>query len=921
MLTTTLPLAESITLSHKGAFTIVDSDMRQGKGDFTLSEDGSSIYTVRYAQNSDQGEPYKLFRVAKYDLPNSYIVPEDFASIPTTLNRTDIGLDMLGLSEGVGQDPVVRTFEYADPDISNGFFIILGLHEKNGKLIVNNNIYYAANGLRPQTTFVFDSNNLNAAATAQDPTTTVEDYFSMRDIGKMLGNMSNVPTDWQSFFGGEIFSGANQSSITTNWSAGPSLLAFSTSELVTTSDPDDLVQFGAEPLMYYPDESIGSDGTPQALYDRSLFTLSEIEHINTTNSFTTDVLGTNTALDLLSGEVSKNEWWNDQSRVITQFIVPNTRTLAVLTNTLGTTRQPYYTDAPTQPYEYQKEYNAGITTAVLDENGKPVPELDENGQIQLVQKGLIYKSQSWIYDEELGDYTLTPPSGGGSAAIRDDKYLSVLLFDTNDLQKVKDGELLGYQVQPYKQQLFKNPLDFTTGDGVNAVPQCGDFNNSTGELFLSYRNEYQFSASSFYPVFNAFDVSATSQEGASMGFNQWNTFNQWSVGAPVLPVDTTPPQITFVGGSTITLTVGDSYTPQVTAIDANDGTLTPTISNPFVENTVGTYTVTATATDVAGNVSSATQTVIVEEVPANQPPTANAGPDQSVAAGVPVQVSASGSNDGDGTIVGWKWRETTNSGITLSSTTAESISFTSPVSDTDQTVTLELIVTDDDGVDSAPVYVDFNVAAEVDTTPPVVILTGGNIALNVGEVFQEPGYQAFNNKGVDITNQVTVTGSTSTAFPRTGTLEYNVVADGIAAETQTRIFTVTAEPELLEAVSKQKFLRDNTVISAFTGRSNIEELKFQLASTNTKIALDNQGYYDFDENETQKVIVVTEDGEISSENGDVEWKGSSLFVRFGAFSSRKSQLSARVVVFLAGDKRGVVIAGPGLNANLLVKFN
>lgn len=97
----------------------------------------------------------------------------------------------------------------------------------------------------------------------------------------------------------------------------------------------------------------------------------------------------------------------------------------------------------------------------------------------------------------------------------------------------------------------------------------------------------------------------------------------------------------------------------------------------------------------------------------SQPPIANAGPNQSVEAGVLVQVSASASSDGDGTIVGYKWRETTNSGITLSSTTAENISFTSPVSDTAQTVTLELIVTDDDGVDSAPVYVDFNVAAEV----------------------------------------------------------------------------------------------------------------------------------------------------------------------------------------------------------------
>lgn len=97
----------------------------------------------------------------------------------------------------------------------------------------------------------------------------------------------------------------------------------------------------------------------------------------------------------------------------------------------------------------------------------------------------------------------------------------------------------------------------------------------------------------------------------------------------------------------------------------------------------------------------------------NQPPIANAGPDQSVEAGVLVQVSASASSDSDGTIVGYKWRETTNSGVVLSSTTAENISFTSPVSDTAQTVTLELIVTDDGGLDSAPVTVNVEVQAEV----------------------------------------------------------------------------------------------------------------------------------------------------------------------------------------------------------------
>lgn len=708
-----LPLAESITLTHKGAFTIVDSDMRQGKGDFTLSEDGSSIYTVRYAQNSDQGEPYKLFRAAKYDLPSSFTIPTDFQSIPTELNRTDIGLDMLGLSEGIGQDPVVRTFEYADPDISNGFFIILGLHEKSGKLILNNNIFYASNGLRPQTTFVFDSNNLNAAATAQDPTTTVKDDFSMRNIGKMLGNMSSVPSEWQSFFGGEIFSGSNQSSITTNWSAGPSLLAFSASELVTTPDPDDLVSFGSEPVMYYPDESNGPDGTPQAFYNRSLFTPAEIAHINGNNSFLTDVLGTNTAIELLSGGLAKNEWWNDQSRVITQFIVPGTRTLAVLTNTLGTTRLPYYTNAPTQPYEYKKSYNAGFTTAVLDENGKPVPELDENGQVQPVQKGLIYKAQSWIYDEDLGDYTLTPPSGGGSAAIRDDKYLSVLLFDTADIQKVKSGELLAYQVQPYKQQLFKQPLSFATGDKIHAVPQCGDFKNSTGELFLSYKNEYQFSASSYYPLFNAFDVSATTQEGSGMSFNQWGTFNQWSAAQSVLPTVDAGQNITATNGDTVTLSTATASDFDSLLWDCTSGQ-TPTFSdatalNPDVTfNEVGVHTLRLTATNAEGGAND-TLTATVQAVP-NEGPTVNAGPNQTIAAGATCFLDGTSSFDIDGTIASYQWEQIGGGPIALANADQALASFIAPSEVTSQTLVFRLTVTDNDG-DSSYVSVTITVEA------------------------------------------------------------------------------------------------------------------------------------------------------------------------------------------------------------------
>lgn len=178
-------------------------------------------------------------------------------------------------------------------------------------------------------------------------------------------------------------------------------------------------------------------------------------------------------------------------------------------------------------------------------------------------------------------------------------------------------------------------------------------------------------------------------------------------------VDSTPPQITFVGGGTITLTVGDSYTPQVTAIDANDGTLTPTITNNVDTEAAGTYTVIATATDAAGNTGSASQTVIVEVAPVNQAPTANAGPDQSVAAATQFTLDGTGSQDPDGTIVEWQWTQTAGDTVTLDLSEPSSPSAVSPSKTTAQTLTFRLVTVDDEGATSSPALVNVNVAAVV----------------------------------------------------------------------------------------------------------------------------------------------------------------------------------------------------------------
>ena len=78
--------------------------------------------------------------------------------------------------------------------------------------------------------------------------------------------------------------------------------------------------------------------------------------------------------------------------------------------------------------------------------------------------------------------------------------------------------------------------------------------------------------------------------------------------------DTTPPTVTLHGEATVTIAVGATYSDAgATATDDIDGALTPVMSGSVDTNTEGTYTIIWSATDAAGNVGTATRTVIVKE--------------------------------------------------------------------------------------------------------------------------------------------------------------------------------------------------------------------------------------------------------------------------------------------------------------------
>lgn len=109
------------------------------------------------------------------------------------------------------------------------------------------------------------------------------------------------------------------------------------------------------------------------------------------------------------------------------------------------------------------------------------------------------------------------------------------------------------------------------------------------------------------------------------------------------------------------------------------------------------------------------QFVIVEvsSVALNQPPTADAGPDQSVAAATQFTLDGTGSQDTDGTIVEWRWTQTAGDPVILDTSTPSQPRATSPSRTSAQTLTFQLITVDDEGEESAPSTVNVNVAAVV----------------------------------------------------------------------------------------------------------------------------------------------------------------------------------------------------------------
>ena len=247
--------------------------------------------------------------------------------------------------------------------------------------------------------------------------------------------------------------------------------------------------------------------------------------------------------------------------------------------------------------------------------------------------------------------------------------------------------------------------------------------------------------------------------------------------------DNTPPTLRLTGSASTAITVGASYTDAgATCEDAVDGTITPTSSGTVDASQAGTYTLTYSCRDAAGNSApDVSRDVIVEAAPAsdNTPPTLRLTGSASTA----ITVGASYTDAGatcedavDGTI-------TPTSSGTVDASHAGTYILTYSCQDAAGNSAPD--VSRDVIVEAAPVS---------DTTPPILRLTGSaSTAITVGASYTDAG--ATCEDAVDGTITPTSSGTVDASHAGTYILTYSCQdAAGNSAPDVSRDVIVEAAP-------------------------------------------------------------------------------------------------------------------------------
>lgn len=308
----------------------------------------------------------------------------------------------------------------------------------------------------------------------------------------------------------------------------------------------------------------------------------------------------------------------------------------------------------------------------------------------------------------------------------------------------------------------------------------------------------------------------------------------------------TRPETTNGSPTTITLNGSTSEDPDGTITQYNWrrtgslSSLTTTLQNPytatpfFVSPDIDTDTTLEFELTVTDNIGAAAQdTVQVTLTRVNQPPIADAGPNQTVKEQATVHLSAANSSDADGTIVFWVWEQETGSEgpvVSLSGETTETASFIAPdVTAGGASLTFRLTVTDNDGATHSTTTL---VNITFDNQPPVAragtdqtVIEGASVTLsaeNSTDPDNDPiaSYLWEQTDGPTAPLTSAITEVTSFTAPDVGpsgdtlTFKLLVTDDGGLSDTDEVIINVTFanQPPVADAGPDQSAYGGNTIV-------------------------------------------------------------------------------------------------------------
>ena len=265
-------------------------------------------------------------------------------------------------------------------------------------------------------------------------------------------------------------------------------------------------------------------------------------------------------------------------------------------------------------------------------------------------------------------------------------------------------------------------------------------NSSTGVVSLTADPDYETKSS------YSFTVTASDAAG--------NTSASTTVTFSITDVDEIPPVITVTSG-TDTVQIGSTWTDAGATADGGE---TVTSSGTVDTSTVGTYTITYSATDAVGNTGTATRTVTV--VLDNTPPVITLLGEATVTIEVGSTYSDAGATADGGETV-------TSSGTVDTSTVG--------------TYTITYSATDAVGNTGTAIRT-VNV---VDTTAPVITLLGeATVTIEVGSTYSDAGATASDNYDGDVSSSIVTVNGVDEDTVGTYTVTYNVTDANSNAATQ-----------------------------------------------------------------------------------------------------------------------------------------